>query len=62
MRVISISGTLGSGKTTVIKALAKRLCRSGKKVSIINNENGKNHYDDAFCNAYNIAVKHLRGG
>ncbi len=62
MRVISISGTRGSGKTTVIKALAQRLCQTDKKISIINNEDGRVLYDEAFTKSLNISVKHLRGG
>jgi len=62
MQVISISGTQGSGKTTLIKTLAQKLCSAGKKVSVINNEDGKTLYDNAFTQSFNIAVKHLRGG
>ena len=62
MRIVSISGTLGSGKTTLIKELAQRLCGAGKRLAVIVNEDGKVAYDDAFAVRFNIPVKHLRGG
>ena len=62
MRVISISGTRGSGKTTLVKALAQRFSHAGKKICVINNEEGKVLYDEAFTTAFNIEVRHLRGG
>ncbi len=62
MRVISISGTLGSGKTTVIKELTEKLCAEGKRIAVIVNEDGKTAYDEVFTERFNIPVKHLRGG
>ena len=62
MRVVSISGTNNSGKTTVIKALITQFAAMGKSCSVIVNEVGKNAYDDEFTSSRQISVAHLRGG
>lgn len=62
MRIVSISGTLDSGKTSVIKELIAILAAQGKRSAIIVNEDGKETYDDDFVNSHQISVEHLRGG
>jgi G3E family GTPase len=62
MRVVSISGTLDSGKTTVIKCLVTILAAQGKRSAVIVNEDGVETYDDDFISSRQISVEHLRGG
>lgn len=62
MRIVSISGTHSSGKTTTIKALITHLAAKGKRCSVIVNEEGKVIYDDDFISSRQISVAHLRGG
>lgn len=62
MRIVSISGTSNSGKTTVIKALITKFSAMGKSCSVIVNEEGKASYDDDFTSSRRISVAHLRGG
>ena len=62
MRIVSISGTNNSGKTTAIKALVTKFIAMGKSCSIIVNEEGKDIYDDDFISSRQISVEHLRGG
>ena len=62
MRIISISGTLNSGKTTIIKEICQRLSTAGKRSAVIANEDGEAVYDDAFTKDFNVPVEHLRGG
>ena len=62
MRVVSISGTRDSGKTTVIKALISNLAARGKRSAVIVNEDGEISYDEDFIRSQRIAVEHLRGG
>lgn len=62
MRIVSISGTFDSGKTTVIKKLITILAAQGKLSAVIVNEDGEETYDDDFINSQQITVEHLRGG
>ena len=62
MRLICVSGIKGSGKTTLIKAMARRAATLGKASAVIVNESGKEPYEDAFINDLKVPVKYLRGG
>jgi molybdopterin-guanine dinucleotide biosynthesis protein len=62
MRVVSISGTNDSGKTTVIKELITIFASQGKRSAVIVNEDGEETYDDDFISSRQISVEHLRGG
>lgn len=62
MRVVSVSGAQGSGKTTLIRELAARLGETGKRSAIIVNEQGDAAYDQTFIQAHELQVRTLRGG
>ncbi len=62
MRIVSISGTRGSGKTTVIKELISALAARGRRSAVIVNEDGETPYDEDFISSRKIVVEHLRGG
>ena len=63
MRLVSISGTRGSGKTTLIGRLVERLADNGKRCAVIVNEKGKVSYDDFPHVAQgDVPVAYLRGG
>ena len=62
MRIVSISGTLSSGKTTAIKDIITILAAAGKRSAVIVNEDGEESYDDDFISSQQISVEHLRGG
>ena len=62
MRIISISGTRGSGKTSLIKSLITLLVEQKKRCAIIVNEDGKEQYEDAFIKRLQISIDYLRGG
>ena len=62
MRLTCVSGIKGSGKTTLIKAMARRAAALDKAAAVIVNESGKESYEDAFINDLNVPVKYLRGG
>ena len=62
MRLVSISGTIDSGKTTVIKELITILAVQGKRSAVIVNEDGEETYDDDYISSRQISVEHLRGG
>lgn len=62
MKIISISGTQDSGKTTVIKKLITILSAQGKRSGVIVNDNGEESYDEDFINSQKISVEYLRGG
>jgi len=62
MRLICVSGIKGSGKTTLIKAMARRAAAFDKPSAVIVNESGKESYEDAFINDLKVPVQYLRGG
>lgn len=62
VRIVSISGTQGSGKTTLIRELVARIGATGKQAAAIVNEAGEVDYDQDFVQAYRLAVRRLRGG
>ena len=62
MRVVSISGTRGSGKTTLIRQLVAHFGQAGKRMAVIVNEEGEASFDDDFVQAHGLTVKYIRGG
>ena len=62
MKVVSISGTRDSGKTSLIKELIATFATKGKQSAVIVNEEGEEAYDENFISKHNISVEHLRGG
>ena len=62
MRIVSISGTNGCGKTTTIKKLTAIIAASGKRSGIIVNDYGKETYEDDFIQSHKISIEYLRGG
>ena len=63
MRLVSVSGTRGSGKTTLIGRLIERLTAAGRRCAVIANESGKASYDDVTPVADGrVPVVYLRGG
>ena len=62
MRVVSVSGARGSGKTSLICELTARLSTKGKSVAVIVNEQGDAVYDQKFIQAHELQVRTIRGG
>ena len=66
MKILLLSGFLGSGKTSVLLQLAKHLADTvpgdGTKVMIIENEIGEVGVDDKILRAQGLAVKDLFAG
>ncbi len=62
MKVSSISGTRGSGKTTLIRELIARLGAKGKKSAVIVNDAGEKDFDQNFIQAHGLSVEYIRGG
>lgn len=62
MRLMSVSGLNGSGKTSLIKALAERLTGNGDRVAVIVNEEGREIYEPAWCEARLASIDYIRGG
>lgn len=62
MRVVSVSGARGCGKTTLIRKLVGYFSAAGKRSAIIVNEEGQAVYDDDFIRAHGLAVEYIRGG
>jgi G3E family GTPase len=63
MRLITVSGIRGSGKTTLIRALIHSAREKDEATAaVVVNEEGEASYDKAFVRTHDIAVAYLRGG
>jgi G3E family GTPase len=62
MKIVLIAGYLGSGKTTLIIALSKKLAGDGTKVAILVNDVGAVPVDGAVMQEYGLTVKDIGGG
>jgi len=60
-RLIIVGGFLGTGKTTTILSLAKKLIAAGKKVGIVTNDQGSNLVDTNFLTANGLEVLAVEG-
>jgi G3E family GTPase len=62
MKLICVSGTRGSGKTSVVRELVARLGSEGLRSAVIVNEEGRVPYDKGFVREHGVTVKSIRGG
>ncbi len=62
MKIVLIAGYLGSGKTTLIIALSKKLVKDGTKVAVLVNDVGVIPIDGAVMQEYGLTVKDIGGG
>lgn len=62
MKVVTVSGIHGSGKTTFIRELIGRFGALGKRSAVIVNEDGEEAYDAGFVQAHQLALERLQGG
>ena len=62
MKVVTISGVQGSGKTTLIRTLISRLAALDKRSAVIVNEEGEETYSSDFLETYGVGMFRLRGG
>ena len=62
MRLVCVSGTRGSGKTTLIRELIDHLWAKDRRSAVVVNEDGETSYDQEFVEEHELPVKYLRGG
>jgi G3E family GTPase len=62
MRLVLFAGFLGSGKTTLILALARRVAASGLRIAVIVNEVGEVGVDGEVLRVGDLQVKEITGG
>lgn len=62
MKLVTVSGLLGSGKTSLIKRLVEILHDRDKRSGVIVNEAGEAQYDSDFLGAFGMTIESLRGG
>lgn len=62
MKLVTVSGLWGSGKTSLIKQLVKILHGRNKRSGVIVNEAGEVQYDSDFLGTFGATVESLRGG
>jgi len=62
MKLVQIAGYLGSGKTTLVIALAKRMAELGLKTAVIVNDVGEIPVDGRVMEEYGLTVKDIGGG
>jgi G3E family GTPase len=62
VNLVIVSGFLGSGKTTVLLAMARLFAAQGKRLAIIENEVGTVGVDDARLKAEGLEVREIYSG
>ena len=62
MKLLIIAGFLGSGKTTVLLEVAKRLAAASQRIAIIENEMGEVGVDGDYLTLEGLHVQELLGG
>jgi G3E family GTPase len=62
MKLVQIAGYLGSGKTTLVIALSKRIAELGLKTAVIVNDVGEIPVDGRVMEEYGLTVKDIGGG
>ena len=62
MKIVQIAGYLGSGKTTLIIALSRKVAEAGMKVAILVNDVGAVPVDGKVIEEYGLTVKDIGGG
>ncbi len=62
MQLLAVQGTMGSGKTSLIKHLIADLARKGLRASLIVNEDGEADFEPAFVDEHLTGIARLRGG
>ena len=62
MKIVTIAGVQGSGKTTLIRTLISLLSTQGKRSAVIVNEEGEEAYSPNFLETYGVGIFQLRGG
>lgn len=62
MKVVQIAGYLGSGKTTLVIALSRKVAEAGMKVAILVNDIGSVPVDGRVMEEYGMTVKDIGGG
>lgn len=62
MRLQVIGGFLGAGKTTLVRAAARRLSARGERVAIVTNDQGHALVDTSLCAREDALVAEIAGG
>ena len=62
MKIVTVAGIQGSGKTTLIHELIMQLWAQGKKSAVIVNEEGEATYAPDFLEAHEVKIFRLMGG
>lgn len=62
MKIVVVAGFLGSGKTTILLEIAKRLVAEGHSVAVVENEVGEVGIDGRYVAENGFLVQELFGG
>lgn len=62
MKVVTIMGTMDSGKTSLIRHLSAHFAQKGKRSAVVVNEEGREPYDQEFLTEHGAQITGLRGG
>jgi G3E family GTPase len=62
VKIVTIAGVQGSGKTTLIRTLISLLGAQGKRSAVIVNEEGEEAYTPKFLETHGVGIFKLRGG
>jgi G3E family GTPase len=62
MRIVTVAGMRGSGKTTLIRQLIALFGAKGKRSAVIVNEEGDEPYTQDFLQTHGVEIFKVRGG
>jgi molybdopterin-guanine dinucleotide biosynthesis protein len=62
MKIVTVSGVRGSGKTTLIRELIVRFREQSRRSTVILNEAGEETYTQEFLEAHGVELFPLWGG
>ena len=62
LKLVTVTGIKGSGKTTLIRELIRRLWEQDHKSAIIVNEEGEEAYTPDFLESHEVTIFRFQGG
>jgi G3E family GTPase len=62
VKIVTVAGIHGSGKTTLIRELIAQFGSQGKTSAVIVNEEGEEAYSPNFLEVHGVKIFRLRGG